>query len=1808
MNKGLKSYTKLLTANVGNAAECSLNVNKYDANLHIVIPIIESVGMCKIKTALIYDHSSRNTDFGYGKGIRLNFYSSITSVSGGYEMENPDGSSDIYYATNQYYNSETQMYVKASETSGYAYEVRDQHENVVRYTSGSTYPSVVQKKIGDCIYFEKIVDVIKITNDYGDRINITKNNGKTQFVYFHDNSTVCSAEVEYDSDGYISSVKYYTLTDEIAGQLNFSLSSTSCTISDAIGGYGVKYTFALNSIGTYEPTAIIDGYGSNFEKGRSIAIECSDHRTKLTDDLGNVSYTVFHNDNYPQYDIDSTGCVRTCNFDRNTNLLIGASNPFNTAAIGTDLIDDAILTYSASYSGVVSVSGDSLKSSLVGSSMKKYTGSGDVTYKIAKGGLPGDNVTACIFGEFQNTSYLNITATVTLKLLSDTGNVVGSSTAIIRNISSGAELDAAVLGVAAKSGYTSITLTVSVPNGYTLAIGGARVRRSECGVTYTYDSKGNVVEAASGNRSKSSSYNQYGLAGESLGVNSDLVNYEYDEKLRSEKSTHAYGAAEKCKYDPFYNERVYEVSVENHDGTTKLRTVASYGPTHGRFMDGYIDANGLSYDMLYDNYGNVSEVRDALSVITTYTYVNKDLLSALKLTDRDISSKTVNVAYGYDDRKRLSSIGISNGSEYTFEYDNANNITRVKLNGTVIFRYTYDAKNRLTTQYCGEYGGHFEFAYDSKGRLYEIYYLQNSQRTLKYRYVYDILNRVSNVTDSSGNYLYRYTYDDDGRIKTVKTLNCETNYTYDALGDVELKSTTANEKNVIQSFSNVKSSKGDHPESLLGASIMRENGAYFGMFNTNGFITNYSGAALSPIDHSGNAITPVLTRSGLVPCCSVNSSNLLSYRLSMESIYSAECGFVSFCFKPTTMRYSCIFSCKDPNSNGSIRAYMNANGTVNVIVTDNNGNGYSIMTLSTAKHNEWNYFALSFYNRHDEGSNDITEFVGNLNGNIQTYKKSNPRIYFELGVYPIYNIGHFYSGATDFDHLWGYVTAVNIGSRRYMSLDDIKLHGKIVSDYLCNNVVTQNGVSTVDFSSTNVYTDNSTVKSKFKIYPLNNTLNALDGTAPMRYNVRVVSDKDKNRTFKFNKISGRNAFVADGNELRYHIGSSSSGTVAVRAYTDVTYEKQYFFDMKDTSGHTLGLFRDERGSLAVNINGTEISFDLPVSNGSWHTVGLSFSKELVSDSTVGTTTRYVNIRAFLGTTKYDLRREVSFDYGTLELTVGKAYTSTRVSCLGVAFDDYHPLYGQLEMLAIGNAYNESSTINTLVSELNTYTQTVELDELGMQRRSGIKHGETDILKKTVEYKKNGNYTTPAVSRETFTYGNTTRTRDYTTDEYGRVTEVVDSVLGTNKYKYDYCGYLIKENTTEYIYDNNGNMTKKNGYFVTCDSTIKDRLSKINGDNVYYNSQNPLNPSSCGDLTFEFEGRRLTYCYNMDFDAEYIYNNEGLRIKKCIDDGFEYYTVNYAYEGTKLVCEYTTSKRMDYLYDGNGILYGLIYNGNKYFYLRDHLANILGIIDSSGNLVVSYDYSAYGNLKSITGSMATTLGKDNHMRYKGYYFDEETGFYYCKSRYYVPEWCRWLNADNPAYLKPYSATGNNLFAYCENNPVMYMDSFGDEAKLVTMYTLGGGGLPIVGHCALFIKVGENDWYFTQFAGNSKKNASIELTYIGNTDPLAYLESQYSTKYTSITLDGDYSNSLVYAQGEQGSDRGGYNFFTNNCSHYVADVLKEGENNSSIVQWWHDVSRVRVPSLLHATTYLSIELQECADWLENKYQNIRDFLGV
>ena len=90
----------------------------------------------------------------------------------------------------------------------------------------------------------------------------------------------------------------------------------------------------------------------------------------------------------------------------------------------------------------------------------------------------------------------------------------------------------------------------------------------------------------------------------------------------------------------------------------------------------------------------------------------------------------------------------------------------------------------------------------------------------------------------------------------------------------------------------------------------------------------------------------------------------------------------------------------------------------------------------------------------------------------------------------------------------------------------------------------------------------------------------------------------------------------------------------------------------------------------------------------------------------------------------------------------------------------------------------------------------------------------------------------------------------------------------------------------------------------------------------------------------------------------------------------------------------------------------------------------------GNPVVNYEYDAWGN-HTVSGSN-TTLGNLNPFRYRGYYFDKETGLYYLKTRYYDSEVGRFISQDSIAYAEPQTVNGLNLYAYCGNNPVMYVD--------------------------------------------------------------------------------------------------------------------------------------------------------------------------
>ena len=140
---------------------------------------------------------------------------------------------------------------------------------------------------------------------------------------------------------------------------------------------------------------------------------------------------------------------------------------------------------------------------------------------------------------------------------------------------------------------------------------------------------------------------------------------------------------------------------------------------------------------------------------------------------------------------------------------------------------------------------------------------------------------------------------------------------------------------------------------------------------------------------------------------------------------------------------------------------------------------------------------------------------------------------------------------------------------------------------------------------------------------------------------------------------------------------------------------------------------------------------------------------------------------------------------------------------------------------------------------------------------------------------------------------------------------------------------------------------------------------------------------------------------------------------------------------------TSQVKQLFSYDANGDVISVNYNGTEYFYLRNGQNDVVGLMDANGNRVVEYTYDAWGKLISTTGTLASTLGADNPFRYRGYYYDTETGFYYLMTRYYDPEVCRFISAD--VYMSTgQGVLGGNMWAYCANNPAIRYD---DQGRLL-----------------------------------------------------------------------------------------------------------------------------------------------------------------
>ena len=143
-------------------------------------------------------------------------------------------------------------------------------------------------------------------------------------------------------------------------------------------------------------------------------------------------------------------------------------------------------------------------------------------------------------------------------------------------------------------------------------------------------------------------------------------------------------------------------------------------------------------------------------------------------------------------------------------------------------------------------------------------------------------------------------------------------------------------------------------------------------------------------------------------------------------------------------------------------------------------------------------------------------------------------------------------------------------------------------------------------------------------------------------------------------------------------------------------------------------------------------------------------------------------------------------------------------------------------------------------------------------------------------------------------------------------------------------------------------------------------------------------------------------------------------------------------------EGTEEKYIYYYYDESGIS-GISYCGTEFYFHKNIFGDVVAIYDKNKDLQATYDYDAWGN-HTVTNATDDNIGDVNPIRYRGYYYDVETQLFYCNSRYYSPELCRWISPDSIEYLDQSSINGLNLYCYCINDPVNLYNLSGHSAIL------------------------------------------------------------------------------------------------------------------------------------------------------------------
>ena len=411
-------------------------------------------------------------------------------------------------------------------------------------------------------------------------------------------------------------------------------------------------------------------------------------------------------------------------------------------------------------------------------------------------------------------------------------------------------------------------------------------------------------------------------------------------------------------------------------------------------------------------------------------------------------------------------------------------------------------------------------------------------------------------------------------------------------------------------------------------------------------------------------------------------------------------------------------------------------------------------------------------------------------------------------------------------------------------------------------------------------------------------------------------------------------------------------------------------------------------------------------------------------------------------------------------------------------------------------YNNANRIVKLVNKKGNSTISSYKYSYYLDGSDACKVTEENGIIETTEYEYDG---LKRLAEESVAKGNNTDTYSYEYDDYGNRSKM--TATGSENY------------VTEYNYNN-----AQGKYTALLQKEVKTVEGEANPIDLNSNVKQIVYTydANGNQITKTAEGKTETNTYDSlnqligftdgETTASYKYNASGLRYEKTVDGQ----TINHVWDGNKqIVADVIDNQFYEadcYIRGTNLVAKYNYWNGKKTeytYYTQNAHGDVVNLTDKDGKVTKSYRYDAFGVEKNIDEN------DTNAFRYCGEYFDKETATVYLRARYYNPGTGRFISRDSFAGRRS-DPLSLNLYTYCKNNPIRYVDPSGHDAVAAAQYMVSNnlnGSRPTKCNsdwdCKLMKKW---DTYYEKLAAPSQLNVN----------------SQWDAQIREMTISGNASN--------------------------------------------------------------------------------------